>query len=739
MKEKVISLISKDDYKRQTIEEIAIDLNINDSEEFKELVKSIVSLENEYILYRDKKNRYDLLGSFGFKKGVLQVHKKGFGFVTLQNEEANDVFIPKTSLNGAINKDIVLISISKKKTGNNYEGEVVKIIERGVNFIVGVYTEEKNVGYVISDEKRFTSKIIINKNNSKGAMPDHKVKVEIINYLNNNTVEGKITEILGHKNDPGIDILAKVYKYSIPTIFPSNVLEQAENITDTITEEEIKNRRDLRNEQIVTIDGEDAKDLDDAVSVIKLENGNYKLGVHIADVAYYVKENDPIDIEAYKRGTSVYLVDRVIPMIPHRLSNGICSLNPKVNRFVVSCEMEINYLGEVVKYEIFPGVIKTVARMTYTNVNKILIDKDEEVMKQYEELVPMFIKMQELYEILNKRRKKRGAINFETNEAKVVVNDNGKPIDILLRKRYVAEKLIEEFMLAANETIAEHFHWLNVPFIYRVHENPDSEKLKRFFQLLNTLGYVVRGKENAVHPKAFQEIIEKVEGTKEAAVINTMLVRSMAKAKYSDQSLGHYGLATKYYTHFTSPIRRYPDTIVHRLIREFIIDSNINDETIDKYSELLKEIALHTSKKEKEAVDCEREVLDMKKAEFMLDKIGEEFEGIISSVTNWGIYVELPNTIEGLVHVLDMTDDYYEFDQKTVSLIGQKTKKVYKIGDDVKVRVLAANKDEGEIDFEIIGVKPRKKQKILVNKDKIHPKKAVKKDKQNKRNKKRRQ
>jgi ribonuclease R len=410
-------------------------------------------------------------------------------------------------------------------------------------------------------------------------------------------------------------------------------------------------------------------------------------------------------------------------MIPHRLSNGICSLNPQVDRLVLSCEMEINEQGQVVKYEIFPGVIKTTERMTYTNVNKILVDRDEAVMKRYENLVGMFEHMRELYLILDKRRQERGAINFETNEAKIIVDEKGKPVDIKLRTRDVAEKLIEAFMLLANETVAEHFHWLNYPFIYRVHEDPDQEKLLRFFQLINALGYVVKGKENSVHPKAFQEILDKVEGQKEQAVINTMLVRSMAKARYSEESLGHYGLATKYYTHFTSPIRRYPDTIVHRLIREFVIDNKVDGENFAKYSELLKDIALQTSKCERTAVSCEREVDDMKKAEFMMDHIGEEFEGIISSVTNWGVYVELPNTVEGLVHVLDMTDDYYEFDERTMSLIGQRSKKIYRIGDEAKVKVIGASKEEGEIDFEIVGIKSRNRQKIVVNEGQPLPRK----------------
>jgi len=719
MKEKILNLMNHQGYERLTVDEIASQLNMEDAILFKELVKTMVHLEDELILNRDKNNRYDLIERFGYKPGMLQINKKGYGFVTLMNEESGDIFIPKNGLNGAMNQDKVLVRVSRKKTGANLEGEIFKVVERGNQEVIGVYSEDKEVGYVTSDDKRFQAKVIINKNNSKGAMPEHKVKVQIIKFISSELVEGKIVEILGHKNDPGIDILSVVYKYNIPTIFPDKALNQAEMIKDEVSEADLIGRRDLRNQLIVTIDGEDAKDLDDAVTVTKLDNGNFQLGVHIADVSHYIKENDSLDTEAYKRGTSVYLVDRVVPMIPHRLSNGICSLNPHIDRLVISCEMEINSAGAVVKYEIFPGVIKTVERMTYTNVNKILVSQDQEVMDRYEPLLPMFNDMYELFHILNQRRKERGAINFETNEAKIIVNDEGKPLDIQLRVRDVAEKIIEEFMLCANETIAENFHWLNYPFIYRVHEKPDSEKIRRFYQLCNALGYPIKGKENTVHPKSLQEVLEKVEDTKEAAVINTMLLRSMAKARYSEQSIGHYGLATEFYTHFTSPIRRYPDTIVHRLIREFIFDAKCDVKNFEKYSSLLKDIALHTSKCERNAVDCEREVDDMKKAEYMEDKVGEVFEGIISSVTNWGIYVELPNTVEGLVHVLDMTDDYYAFDQKTMSLIGERTKKNFRLGDTVTVKVISANKEEREVDFEIVGVKARNRDKIFSNNHKF--------------------
>ncbi|MFL6563246.1 MAG: ribonuclease R, partial [Bacillus sp. (in: firmicutes)] len=494
--------------------------------------------------------------------------------------------------------------------------------------------------------------------------------------------------------------------------FPDEVLKQANEVPDTIDESELANRRDLRNETIVTIDGADAKDLDDAVTVTKLANGNFKLGVHIADVSYYVKEGTPIDLEAEERATSVYLVDRVIPMIPHRLSNGICSLNPKVDRLVLSCEMEITSEGVVVSHEIFQGVIKTTERMTYSDVNKILAEHDEETRARYEPLVPMFEMMEELAAILRNKRMKRGAIDFDFKESKAIVDEEGKPIDVVLRERSVAEKLIEEFMLAANETVAEHFHWMEVPFIYRIHEDPKEDKLRRFFEFITNFGYIVKGTANDVHPKALQEIIEEVQGKPEEMVVSKVMLRSMQQAKYDPESLGHFGLSTEFYTHFTSPIRRYPDTIVHRLIRTYLVEGKLDETTREKWNVRLPEIATHSSKMERRSVDAERETDDLKKAEYMADKIGEEYDGIISSVTNFGMFVELPNTIEGLVHVSYMTDDYYRYDERQLAMIGERTGNVFRIGDEITIRVVKVNKDERVIDFEIVGMKgtPRRER-----------------------------
>jgi ribonuclease R len=455
----------------------------------------------------------------------------------------------------------------------------------------------------------------------------------------------------------------------------------------------------------VTIDGADAKDLDDAVTVQKLENGNYKLGVHIADVSHYVTEQSPIDREALERGTSVYLVDRVIPMIPHRLSNGICSLNPKVDRLTLSCEMEVDETGTVVKHEIFQSVIKTTERMTYTDVKKILEDRDEALLQKYEKLVPMFEQMGDLAQILRTKRMNRGAIDFDFKEAKVLVDSEGNPQDVVIRERSVAERLIEEFMLLANETIAEHFHWMNVPFIYRIHEDPNVEKLQRFLEFITNFGYTVKGTANEIHPRALQNILEEVAGKPEETVISTVMLRSMKQAKYDPASIGHFGLSTEFYTHFTSPIRRYPDLIVHRLIRTYLIEGKVDEETRTKWAESLPVIAEQASNMERRAVEAERETDELKKAEYMLDKIGEEYDGMISSVTNFGMFVELPNTIEGLVHVSYMTDDYYRYDERHYAMIGERTGNVYRIGDEITVRVVSVNKDERSVDFEIVGMK----------------------------------
>ena len=704
---KLLTYMKDEAYKPLTVQELEEALKIEDSADFKNFVKALVKMEEKGLVVRTRSNRYGLPQKMNLFRGKLTGHAKGFAFVTPEdNPGMDDIFIPPNETGTAMHGDIVMVRVSSETSGSRQEGTVIRILERGIKQVVGTYSESKSFGFVIPDDKKIANDIFIPQHASHGAVEGHKVVVKLTSYPEGRvSAEGEVIEILGHKNDPGVDILSVIHKYGLPMEFPEDVMEQANAVSDTIKESEIGNRRDLRNEILVTIDGADAKDLDDAVGVTKLENGNYKLGVHIADVSHYVTEGSPIDKEALERGTSVYLVDRVIPMIPHRLSNGICSLNPQVDRFTLSCEMEITPDGEVVSHEIFDSVIKTTERMTYGNVNKILVDKDEEQMERYEFLVPMFQNMEQLAAILRKKRMKRGAIDFDFNEARVIVDEEGHPTDVVLRERSVAEKLIEEFMLAANETVAEHFNRLDVPFIYRIHEDPKPEKLQRFFEFITNFGYIVRGSANDVHPKALQDIIEAVAGKPEETVISTVMLRSMQQAKYDPESLGHFGLSAEFYTHFTSPIRRYPDLIVHRLIRTYLIEGKLDEATKEKWNAILPDIADHTSKRERRSVDAERETDDLKKAEYMLDKIGEEYTGIIGSVTNFGMFVELPNTIEGLVHVSFMTDDYYRFDERQLAMIGERTGKVFRIGDEIDIRVSNVNKEERAIDFEIIGMK----------------------------------
>ena len=586
--DKLLSFMKEEAYKPLTVQELEEMLEITDSDEYKELVKALVTLEEKGLVVRTRSNRYGLPEKMNLIKGKVSAHAKGFAFVLPEDSSLDDVFIPPSELNTAMNGDTVLVRLSTESGGTKKEGAIIRIIERNVQKIVGTYTETKNFGFVIPDDKKITNDIFIPKHAKNGAVEGHKVVVRLTSYPEGRmSAEGEVTEILGHKNDPGIDILSIIHKHGLPGDFPAEAMEQAGNTPDTIDEKDLEGRRDLRDQTIVTIDGADAKDLDDAVTVTKLKNGHYKLGVHIADVSHYVTEGSPIDQEAYERGTSVYLVDRVIPMIPHRLSNGICSLNPKVDRLTLSCEMLINPQGQVVEHEIFQSVIKTTERMTYSDVNKILVDDDEELKQKYEALVPMFKDMEDLAAILRGKRMERGAVDFDFKEAKVLVDEEGKAKDVVLRERSTAEKLIEEFMLVANETVAEHFHWMNVPFIYRIHEDPDQEKLQRFLEFVTTFGYVVKGTAGSIHPKALQSVLDRPE----EAVISTVMLRSMKQAKYDPQSLGHFGLSTEFYTHFTSPIRRYPDLIVHRLIRTYLIQGKTDEATREKWAEKLPEIA----------------------------------------------------------------------------------------------------------------------------------------------------
>ncbi|KGP91590.1 ribonuclease R [Pontibacillus chungwhensis BH030062] len=713
LKKQVLEYFHEHDSKPLSVQEIEELIEHGSAEDFTTLMKALNQLEEEGELVRTRKNRYGLPEKMNLIRGKIQMHAKGFAFLIPDEDDKDDVYIHHSDLQSAMNNDRVLVRVdSRGEEGKRPEGIVIRIVERSTQEIVGTYDDNGYFGFVIADDKRIPNDIFVPKAANNGAVDGHKVIVRLTKYPEGRmSAEGEVVQILGHKNDPGIDILAIIHKHGIQSDFPEEVIEQATNTPDEIDPSEIKNRRDLRDEQIVTIDGADAKDLDDAISCRKLDNGNYHLGVHIADVSYYVEEGSPIDKEARDRGTSTYLVDRVIPMIPHRLSNGICSLNPQVDRLTLSCEMEIDSNGEVVNHEIFQSVIKTDERMTYADVKSILVDDDEELKERYEPLVPMFKDMENLASILRSKRMERGAIDFDFKEAKVLVDDEGKAEDVVLRERSVAERLIEEFMLAANETVDEHFHWMDVPFIHRVHEEPDESKLQHFFEFITNFGYNVKGVSNDVHPKALQNLLESVKGTQEDMVISKLMLRSMQQARYDENNLGHFGLSTPFYTHFTSPIRRYPDLIVHRLIRTYIIEGKLDQQTRKHWKEEIPEIARHSSDRERRSVDAERETDDLKKAEFMQDKIGEEFEGVVSSVTGFGLFVELPNTVEGLVHVSYLTDDYYHFDERSYAMIGERTGKVFRIGDEVTVRVEKVDLDERVVDFELVGMKPPEKNR----------------------------
>lgn len=704
-------------YKPMTYQELEKHFGIQGAEEFKQFLKTLNKLEDEGKIIRTPNEHYGVPERMNLLRGKLQAHAKGFGFLIPDEKGHPDVYLHANDLKSAMNGDIILVRItSRSEHGGRMEGEVVRIVERAVTQIVGTFEDHEAYAFVVPDDKRINRDIFIPKGGYQGAVSGQKVVVRIVSYPEGRSAaEGEIVEILGHKNDPGVDILSIIRKHQLPEGFPEEVMAEAEAAPDSITDEEIvqQGRRDLRGEVIVTIDGEDAKDLDDAVHVKLLENGNYLLGVHIADVGYYVKEMSELDQEAYRRGCSVYLVDRVIPMLPHRLSNGICSLNPQVDRLTLSCEMEFdpNTLKRV-RHDVFTSVIRTKERMTYTNVRKLLTASEEEpqteLKERYADLLGMFEMMEQLAMRLRSKRMKRGAIDFDFQESKVIVDESGKAIDIVKRERSIAEQIIEEFMLVANETVAEHFHWLRVPFLYRIHEDPDQEKLLNFIQFASNFGYVVKGKGNSVHPRALQTLLEEIRGSKEATVISTVMLRSMKQAKYDSESLGHFGLAAEFYSHFTSPIRRYPDLVIHRVIREVIEGGgHLTDARHEALTARMPEIAQHSSERERVAVDAERDTEQLKKCEFMLDKVGEEFEGIISSVTSFGMFIELDNSVEGLIRMSDMSDDYYHFHELHMVLIGERTSKVYRIGDEVKIRVARVNMADHTIDFEMVDMKPR--------------------------------
>lgn len=699
MRENIINVLKNSD-KALDIYELQDRLNIDTVEETKEFSEELKKLEDEVIVYHSNKDKYMMLENSHLRKGIMRANKKGFGFVEVEGLD-DDIYVSQDNMNGAIHDDVVLVEITSKMNIDRIEGRILKIIERKIQRYIGLIKfDSKGVGHITLDDNKIKLNIEIPKDKSLNAVDGHKVVVEIDKMNNNNgRCEGHVVEIIGHINDPGVDILSIIYKYNINVDFPEDVKEQVSKMPMQVYDSDLKGRRDLRDEVIFTIDGDDTKDIDDAISIEKLSNGHYKLGVHIADVSYYVKEGSPLDNEAMERGTSVYLVDRVIPMLPHELSNGICSLNPGVDRLAISCVMEFNNEGKQLDYEIFPSVIKSRIQMTYKKVNSIL--EDNVIPEGYEDYADKLRVMADLAKILRKAKVKRGYIDFGVDEAKILVDENCVPTDVILRERGVGENLIEDFMIAANECVATHIYFMNLPFVYRVHEYPKEEKIRSFLGFVSSLGYKVNGNIKDVKPTTMQGILRQLEDKPEYKILSSLLLRSMQKAVYKPENLGHYGLASSCYTHFTSPIRRYPDTTVHRLLRTYLFEGKVDMQTIRKWEEKLVYVSEHSSERERASVDCEREVDDMKMAEYMEKHIGETFEGMISSVTSFGMFVELDNLIEGLVPLRDMKD-FFHFDEERMTLTGERSHVKYSIGERVIVKVVRASKEDKTIDFEVV-------------------------------------
>ncbi len=696
-KKRIKEFIESEDYIPLKRGEMRVVLQVpkEESGDFDNIINSLIS-DGE--VFETKKGKIVTTKSINLKTAVFMANAKGFGFARLEDSNDNDIYIPPESTLNAMNKDKILVRITVPSyNGKRASGEVVKILSPAKEGVVGTFDEGKGFGFVICDDKKIND-IFIPKGSTKGAVTGSKVVVNITKRPSpNKCAEGEVIEILGHKDDPGVDILSIIRQFDLPMDYPEDVYEQTENMPEDITEAEIEGREDLRNIQTVTIDGDDSKDFDDAVSLDVLENGNFLLGVHIADVSHYVTEGSPLDKEAYKRGTSVYLVDRVIPMIPHRLSNGICSLNPDTDRLTLSCIMEIDREGNVVNHKIVESVIHSDCRMTYTKVNNVIENNDADQIKEYEEFVPMLRDMDKLRKILNNRRKIRGAVNFDFPEPKIILDSEGKVLDIKPYERNSATNLIEEFMLVCNETIAEDYYWQSIPFVFRNHDQPDEEKIEGLKKLISAFGYRIKGK-GEIHPMEIQKLIEKVKDTPQEHIISRMVLRSMKQAKYQAENIGHFGLAAKFYCHFTSPIRRYPDLQIHRIIKE-VIEGKLTENRIKHYDSMLSEVAYHCSTTERKSDDAERETDRLKMAQYMQEHIGEEYNGLISGVTGWGIYVELENTVEGMVPLNEIEDDFYEYEEENLRVVGKRTGKVYMLGDEVRVKVIRTDIQARTIDF----------------------------------------
>ncbi len=691
-------------YVPMKFKELAMLLQVS-KEQRDELREVLKALEEDGKIYLSKRGKY-CKGEAKHLKGTFRASLRGFGFVVMEDGNP-DVYISEEDVNGAFDKDQVEFVITKENQGQrrSREGRIVRITARGLTKVVGLFQKKEHLsyGFVLPDNQRFPYDIFVPADKAKGAVSGHKVVVELTSYGEaGRNPEGRVTEIIGHINDPGTDIMSIVKGYDLPVEFSEKLLSQAERVAKEVSPADMAGRKDLREWQMVTIDGEDAKDLDDAVSLTR-EGENYLLGVHIADVSNYVQENSALDREARERGTSVYLADRVIPMLPHKLSNGICSLNAGEDRLALSCIMTVNPKGLVISHEIAETVIHVDVRMTYTSVKMILEDKDETELERYHEFVPLFQRMEELSLILRERRMKRGSIDFDFPETKMVLDEEGKPLELRPYERNVATKLIEDFMLLANETVAEDYYWQELPFVYRTHEPPDEEKIRTLATFINNFGYSMHIGVNEIRPKEIQKLLAKVEDTPEEALICRLALRSMKQARYMPENIGHFGLAANYYTHFTSPIRRYPDLQIHRIIKDNL-RGRMNEEKLAHYQKLLPEVTKHSSEMERRAEEAERETVKLKKVEYMRQYIGEEFEGVISGMTKWGMYVELPNTVEGMVHVTNMTDDHYDYYEDRYEMAGEHTGKAYKLGQKVQVRVLDANRMLRTIDFEIVDV-----------------------------------
>lgn len=691
----IYDLICDSHYIPMKQKELAILLQVP-REQRQELVEVLDALLADGKIQLSKRGRYSKAETKTVV-GTFTSHAKGFGFVSVEDRE-EDIFIGENDTGDAFLGDTVEVALKGKNSGKRQEGVVVKVLAHTITEVVGTFEKSKNFGFVVPDNQRITCDIFIPLERTKGAVTGHKVVAEITDYgKGRKNPEGKITEILGHRNDPGTDILSIIKAYQLPTEFPERVMNQAERVAKPVSEADRQGRLDLREEVCVTIDGEDARDLDDAVSV-RREGDNYILSVHIADVTNYVQENSTLDREAYERGTSVYLVDRVIPMLPHTLSNGICSLNAGEDRLALSCIMTIDPKGKIIGHTIAETVIRVTRRMSYTSVKKILEDADPAECKEYEDLVPMFQEMAELARLLRKRRRKRGSIDFDFPETKILLDEKGRPTDIRPYDRNTATKIIEDFMLAANETVAADYFWQAQPFVYRTHENPDTEKMQKLGLFIQNFGYSLHLGGDEVHPGEIQKLLDKIEGTPEEALISRLTLRSMKQAKYSTDCTGHFGLAAKHYCHFTSPIRRYPDLQIHRIIKENL-RGRLNGIRTEHYETILPEVAKHSSEMERRADEAERETEKLKKVEYMEQHIGEVYEGVISGITNYGLYVELPNTIEGMVHVNALEGDYYEYDDNTYEMRGQHSGTVYRLGQKVGIRVKDVDRLCRTIDF----------------------------------------